>query len=163
MTGAERRLVLLRHAKAGWPEGVADTDRPLAQRGKHEAPLAGTWLAEHVPPIDIAVCSTALRAQQTWSLVSPELANPPLFQPDDRLYAASAEQLLAVTQMLPDEARTALLVAHNPGLEELVMLLTGSPHELKTSAVAVLGCPENWAALTSRSARLINSATPRQE
>lgn len=163
MASVERRLVLLRHAKAGWPEDVADADRPLTIRGKHDAPLAGQWLAEHLPPIDIAICSTAVRARQTWSLVAAELDHAPLFHPDDRLYGASAEQLLAVTEMLPDEAATALLVGHNPGLEELVHLLTGAPHELKTCAIAVLSCPENWASITARTAALIDSAVPRSE
>lgn len=163
MTGIARRLVLLRHAKAAWPEDVADADRPLASRGKHDAPAAGQWLAEHVPAIDITVCSTALRAQQTWNLVSPELSGQPLLRPDDRLYGASAEQLLEVVRMLPDEARTAVVVAHNPGLEELTTLLTGQPHELGTAGIVVLACPENWAATATRTAWIIEETTPRGE
>lgn len=163
MAHVERRLVLLRHAKASSPEGVADADRPLASRGKHDAPVAGQWLAEHVSPIDIAVCSTAVRARQTWSLVAAELDQQPLFRPEDRLYGASAEQLLTVTQLLPDEATTALLVGHNPGMSELLHLLTGTPGSLDTCAVAVLSCPDNWASVTARTASLRASTVPRSE
>ena len=60
-----RTLVLLRHAKSGYPGGVRDHDRPLADRGRHEGALAGDWLRRHVPPVDEVLCSTALRAQQT--------------------------------------------------------------------------------------------------
>lgn len=161
MAAVTRRLVLLRHAKSGWPDGVADADRPLATRGKHEAPIAGQWLREHLPAIDLVVCSTAVRARQTWNLVSAELANSPLFQPDDRLYGASDEQLLSVAQLLPDEAHTAVLLGHNPGLEDLVLLLTGTPHQLKTSAIAVLACTDSWATGTARTATLETWSTPR--
>lgn len=163
MASVERRLVLLRHAKATSPEGVADVDRPLATQGKHDSPVAGQWLAEHLPVIDIAVCSTAARARQTWNLVAAELDHAPLFQPDDRLYGASAEQLLAVIRMLPDEARTALVVGHNPGIEELVHLLTGTPQALSTCAIAVLTCPDNWASTAARAASLATTTTPRAE
>src|SRR5699024_8172878 len=161
MANVERRLVLLRHAKAAPAEGVSDVDRPLLAGGKHDAPVAGQWLAEHVGPIDITVCSTAARARQTWSLVAAELDHAPLFQPEDRLYGASVEQLLTVTQLLPDEATTALLVAHNPGLAELAHLLTGTPHGFDPGAVAVLACPDNWAAVAARTASLTDSMTPR--
>jgi len=161
MATVERRLVLLRHAKADAPEGVSDVDRPLLSSSKHDAPAVGQWLVEHVPSIDIAVCSTAARARQTWSLVAAELDHAPLFQPDDRLYGASAEQLLTVAQLLPDEATTALLVAHNPGLEELAYLLTDSPHGFEPGGIAVLSCPDNWAGLTARTASLADSMSPR--
>lgn len=161
MPHAERRLVLLRHAEAASPEGVSDAERPLTTGGKHDAPVAGQWLGEHVDSIDITVCSTAMRARQTWSLVAAELHQAPLFQPDDRLYGASVEQLLTVTQLLPDEAATALLVGHNPGVAELLYLLTGEPHGFEPCGIAVLSCGDNWASVTARTATLLDSTVPR--
>src|ERR1700761_5387448 len=69
-----RQLVLLRHAKSDYPEEVPDHDRPLAKRGRRDAPVVGRWLAEsgHVP--DAVVCSTALRARETWELAAAALA-----------------------------------------------------------------------------------------
>jgi phosphohistidine phosphatase len=58
-------LVLLRHAKAAYPSGVADHDRPLAPRGIREAELAGDWLRANLPTIDEVLCSTATRTRQT--------------------------------------------------------------------------------------------------
>ena len=55
----QRTLVLLRHAKSAYPDGVADHDRPLAPRGKREAGLAGDWLRANLPTIDAVLCSTA--------------------------------------------------------------------------------------------------------
>ena len=47
-----RTLILLRHAKSDYPDGVADHERPLAQRGIREAALAGDWIREHLPAVD---------------------------------------------------------------------------------------------------------------
>ena len=49
----------------------------------------------------------------------------PRTQVDDRVYAASEIELLSVVRELPDDVDTAVLVGHNPGLEELLTLLTG--------------------------------------
>lgn len=161
MTGAERRLVLLRHAKSAWPEGKADAERPLAGRGRRDAPAAGRWLRDHVADIDLVVCSPAVRARQTWDLVSAELDALLRVRYDERLYGACAEDLLAVTRELPQRAPTVLLVGHNPGLEDLVELLTGAVRPLRTSAVVVLTCPGNWADAGPRSSALEEFATPR--
>jgi phosphohistidine phosphatase len=156
-----RRLVVLRHAKSAWPDGVADHDRPLAGRGRREAPLAGRWLAEHVDRIDLVVCSSAVRARQTWERAGAELGRTPETRVDERVYAASERTLLAVVRELPDTARTVLLIGHNPGLEDLVEKLCGVPGDLRTSAIAVLSGRGDWVAVTPNWARLDATVTPR--
>jgi phosphohistidine phosphatase len=151
-------LVLLRHAKSDWDGDEADIDRPLAPRGRREAPEAGQWLARHLPPLDLAVVSPALRVAETWRLVAAELAEPPATQVDDRVYAASAHELLTVVRDLPDEAGTVLLVGHNPGLEDLVRLLTGQHTPMPTSAIAVLKVESPWAELVR--ATMVTSGRP---
>ena len=85
---AEHTLILLRHAKSDWSGHEGDHDRPLAKRGRRQAPDAGRWLAVNVDPIDLAVVSTAKRARTTWDLVSEELDQPPNTHYDDDAYAA---------------------------------------------------------------------------
>lgn len=158
---AERTLVLLRHAKSAWPEGTADTERPLAERGGRDAPRAGKWLRAHVPGIDLVVCSPVLRARQTWELVAPQLEPLPEIRLDERVYGASAETLLGVIRELPQQASTVLVIGHNPELEELVELLTGAVEPLKTSTIAVLDGPPSWADAAPRSFALTERVTPR--
>ena len=117
-----RRLILLRHAKSDWPD-VPDHDRPLAKRGRRDAPRIGRWLHEHGYQPDVAVVSTAARTRQTWDLVAPELGGSPAVRFEPRAYAASALTLLYLAQELPERYRTALLIAHNPGLSELATSL----------------------------------------
>ena len=135
-----RRLILLRHAKSDWPD-VPDLDRPLAKRGRRDAPRIGRWLHEHGYQPDVVVVSDAARTRQTWDLVAPELGESPAVHFEPRAYAASALTLLYLAQELPARYRTALLIGHNPGLSELATSLAGPP-ESTTAA----GPPESTTA-----------------
>lgn len=161
MGGMRRELVILRHAKSDWPPGVPDDQRPLATRGRRDAPAAGRWLREHVPGPDLVVCSTAKRARQTWNLVGPELDGDPEVRHEERLYGASPTTLAVLARELPAEARTVLFVGHNPGLEEFVSLLSGEECTLKTSSIAVLAGPGDWAAVAPGWGELARTAKPR--
>lgn len=157
----ERTLVLLRHAKSDWPDGIDDADRPLAPRGRKDAPAAGRWLRKHVPDITDVSCSPALRTLQTWQLVRPELGGTPTLHAEPLIYGATVRDLLTVVRRLPADATTALLIGHNPGLSELVNELTGKRIELKTSGIAVLHADREWSAAQRGWAKLANSAKPR--
>jgi phosphohistidine phosphatase len=156
-----RRLIVLRHAKSDWPAGIADHRRPLGPRGKREAPLAGRWLNEHAEPIDLVVCSTAQRARETWELVARELDPVPEVRLEDRVYDASERRLLQVIRELPDSASTVLFVGHNPGLEDLISVLTGRHYTMKTSSIAVMSSDTEWAAADLGWATLEAAETPR--
>jgi phosphohistidine phosphatase len=156
-----RRLIVMRHAKSDWSSGVDDHERPLARRGRREAGLAGDWLREQVADVGLVVCSSATRARQTWKRVAKRLDAVPELRVDDRLYGASDRQLRDVLRELPDATRTALLIGHNPGLEDLVAELTGVECPLKTSSIAVLSSRFGWAAAGVRWGRLDSTVTPR--
>lgn len=157
----DRTLVLLRHAKSDWPDGVDDADRPLGPRGRKDAPAAGRWLRRHVPDIAAVSCSPALRTLQTWQLVRPELAGTPALHAEPLIYAATLRDLLTVVRRLPADATTALVVGHNPGLSELVAELTGKALDLKTCGIAVLRADGKWSAAERNWAKLVDSAKPR--
>jgi phosphohistidine phosphatase len=157
---AQRTLVLLRHAKSDWSGGEPDADRPLAKRGRRQAPEAGRWLAAHLDGIDLAVVSPATRARSTWDRVAGELAPPPRVRVEERVYAASDRELHAVVRDLPDDVRTAVLVGHNPGLEDLVLRLTGEWAPMPTSAIAVIAVPGSWSTLGEGGATLRTAGRP---
>ncbi|HZJ07347.1 MAG TPA: histidine phosphatase family protein [Nocardioidaceae bacterium] len=151
---SERTLILLRHAKSDWSSDEADIVRPLARRGHRQAPDAGRWLAASIDGIDSAVVSPASRARSTWDLVSAELESPPPMRIEDRVYAASASELLGVVRDLSDEVDTVVLVGHNPGIEDLVSLLTGEAVPMPTSALAVIAMSGSWATVGQSTAAL---------
>lgn len=157
MTG--HTLILLRHGKSDWSGAEPDHERGLTKRGRRQAAEAGAWLADHAPP-DLAVVSTARRTVDTWRTAAAELSAAPTARTDERVYAASARPLLEVVHGLPEDARTAVLVGHNPGLEDLVELLTGEVVRMTTSAVAVLALDGAWAQVAPGSATLRISGRP---
>jgi phosphohistidine phosphatase len=161
-----RRLMLLRHAKSDWPD-VPDRDRPLAKRGKRDAPVVGRWLREHGYLPDVVVCSAARRTRQTWDLMAPELGGSPSVTFEPRAYAASAMTLLYLVRELPAAPTSALLIGHNPGIEELATSLAEPPDggdapglRFPTAAMAVLEFAGAWADLAPATARLLAFATP---
>ncbi|MCI2418835.1 histidine phosphatase family protein [Saccharopolyspora sp. K220] len=161
MTDAQRKLVLVRHAKSAWPDDTDDVDRPLADRGRRDAPAVGEWLRKHAAAIELVLCSPAVRTRQTWELAAPEIPAEPTLTYDDRIYAASARELLNVIRELPPAVMTAAIVGHNPGLEDLVQLLTGEPAELKTAAIALLCGDSPWSEVGESWATDATFAKPR--
>jgi phosphohistidine phosphatase len=169
--GPLRRLIVLRHAKSAWPDGVDDHRRPLAPRGLRDAPAAGRALAEADNLPDLALCSTAVRARQTWELASAQWGTPPPVRYDRRLYAAPVPALLEVVRETPPEVETLLLVGHNPGLEQLVVELAGDGLDdtldrvrvkFPTSALALLTWHgTGWPALATGAALLTSFTVPR--
>ncbi|MPZ83019.1 MAG: histidine phosphatase family protein [Actinophytocola sp.] len=157
----QRTLVVIRHAKSDWGQGLPDDERPLNPRGRRDAPAIGKWLVDNTAGIDLVLCSTAARARQTWRLAEAALEPAPAVRHDERVYAAGPQDLMSVLDELADDIAAAALVGHNPGLSELVDVLTGRAVELKTSAIAVVRWDGTWADVWARRAVLITHATPR--
>jgi phosphohistidine phosphatase len=165
-----RRIVLLRHAKADWPE-VSDHDRPLADRGRQDAPAAGRWLAGAGVTPDLTLCSTAVRARETWKLCAPELPQRPKTVYDDRIYEASLGELIALINGVNDEVTDLMLVGHNPSIHALADALTGEADPevrerltrrgFPTSAMAVLSLTGGWKSVEHGAASLVAYWTPR--
>ena len=163
-----RRLILLRHAKSDWPD-VPDRDRPLAKRGKRDAPVVGRWLHDQGYLPEIVICSAARRTRETWDLVAAELGGSPSVTFEPRAYAASALTLLYLVRELPAACHAALLIGHNPGVSELASTLIeaagddtpGTPGlRFPTAAVAVMEFSGDWAGLSLAQARLVAYTTP---
>ncbi|MDT0381710.1 histidine phosphatase family protein [Streptomyces sp. DSM 42041] len=148
-----RRIVLLRHAKADWPD-VADHERPLADRGRSDAPLAGDWIAGHGIAPQLTLCSTAARTRETWKLVAHQLPQRPRTVYEERLYDASPGEIIAVLGETSNDVRDLLVVGHNPGMQALAELLAGSAdddaaarlgrHGFPTTALAVVRFTGPW-------------------
>jgi phosphohistidine phosphatase len=165
---ADRRLVLLRHAKSDWPD-VADHERPLAKRGRRDAPVVGRWLGTSGYVPDAVVCSTARRARETWELasmglnaVAPDACPAVTYEP--RVYEATVLGLLMLVREFDPAWRTVVIVGHNPGLAELASGLASpddeAPHRFPTAAVAVFGLPGSWADVAPGEERLLAFTIP---
>lgn len=150
-------LVLMRHAKSDYPPGVADHERPLAKRGRREAPLMAPLLRRELEdsPHVLAWVSDAVRAEQTWELVESGLGLTVRSETAPDIYEAEVD---AITSRIhaSDSADAVIVVGHNPGLEEAVRAWVGdaAPARFPTSAFAVLECAQPWESFDRGSIRL---------
>jgi phosphohistidine phosphatase len=161
-----RTLVILRHAKAANPQESADFDRPLTARGHADAAAAGGWLAHRAYSPDLVLCSPARRARETWHGVAVALTKAPEVRYDDKIYAASALELLHLVSDVEANVATVLLVGHNPGLSQLSALLDpdgADPAGLRTAAAAVHTSALKWIEWGPRMAQLVTAHTARAD
>jgi len=146
-----RTVLLMRHGKSSWDEeGVGDHERPLAKRGKRQAVQMGQMLRAHDLLPDVILSSTAKRARSTARRVveASEYNGEVIY--DERLYFQGLEPYLERLASLPDDAQRALIIGHNPLLEELVLLLAGEAVRLPTAAVACIDLPiASWTGLNA--------------
>ncbi|HUC56432.1 MAG TPA: histidine phosphatase family protein [Streptosporangiaceae bacterium] len=160
---AERRLIIMRHAKAGELPGGPDFERALRPRGRRNAQSAGAWLASRSLTPELVLCSKARRARQTWQYVSEELSGEPEVIMDERLYDADVGDLLGIFAHTQASVNTLMYVGHNPAAAEVAEVLTVGPVEFPTSAVAVIGVAGPWPELAGGSGELIAHWTPHEE
>ncbi|MEV6308133.1 histidine phosphatase family protein [Streptomyces sp. NPDC051840] len=164
-----RRIVLLRHAKAEWSQD-SDHERPLAERGRKDAPVAGRKLADSGIVFDLALCSTATRTRETWKLAVHEFAQRPRTVYEERLYEASLGELIALFDETPDEVTNLLVIGHNPGMHAAADALSGGVEGdalarmtrdgFPTASYAVVEFTGSWKSLEHGAGKLVEYWTP---
>lgn len=165
-----KTLILFRHAKSAWPEGLDDHERPLAEKGRKAAPVMAKWLAGNGLKPTVALVSSARRTQETWTLAAPELGK--IVKRDvAEIYEAPVGRILDAIHAVEPSVETLLVVGHNPGMEDLSRLLMKDDggeagarlrHKFPTAGIAVLSLPvEDWTIVTPRIATLEHFVTPK--
>ncbi|MGU3293389.1 SixA phosphatase family protein [Williamsia sp. M5A3_1d] len=158
-----RTLILMRHGKSGYPEGVGDHERPLAERGIAQATLAGEWFSRDGLHVDAVVCSTATRTRQTLQCTGVDAASVDFV---DDVYGGMPEHVLAaIRDHVPADAETVLVVGHEPGMPATAVALDPSADidGFPTSAYAVLRISAPWEriGLDADTATLVSMNIPR--
>ena len=125
-----KTVFLLRHAKSSWDQPLLeDFRRPLSSRGRKAAPRVGRYLARNGLIPERVLCSGAVRAVETWELVSESLGTEVPTEFMDEIYHASPRTLLEIIRTLPEWEESVLLVGHNPTFETLAIRLAGTGDE----------------------------------
>jgi len=167
-----RRILLFRHAKSSWKDtSLDDIDRPLAGRGRKATKAMGRYVADHDLRPAIILCSTAARTRETLERSGKALARNVPTRFEDGLYHAGPTALLDRLRRLDDTLPSAMLIGHNPGLEELASALAGNGdagplasmnEKFPTGALAVFDADvEAWKDLRPGCARLERFVRPR--
>lgn len=158
-----RTIYILRHARADFPPGIEDRDRPLAERGREDAEEVAGWMVEKGYRPGSVICSPARRTRQT---LKPVLAAWPdlAVSYNDNIYNATVGDLFEALKDVPDSVSSILLVGHNPGIHGLAQLLAGDGEPAllariaggyQPGCLAVLRCDcKRWEDLQPGAARL---------
>jgi phosphohistidine phosphatase len=161
-----KTLLVLRHAKSSWETAAADIDRPLAARGRSDAPAMGAVLRGY--KIDLALVSPSQRTRETWELAITGGARAREVRFVRELYGAWAEQVVDMVRLVDEAIHTVLIVGHEPMASDLVLEL-GAPSELReratnhfpTCGVAAMTFDGPWATLDDGQAEVVRFETPR--
>lgn len=158
------RLILMRHAKSDWGDpSLDDHARPLNPRGTRSARALGNWLRARGWLPGEVLCSTATRTRDT--LAGLHLDAPTRFLP--ALYHAAPETMLDA--LATAQARTVLLIGHNPGIGILAQFLAATPpthdrfDDYPTGATLVLDCPgDDWTDVRPDTTTVLDFVIPRE-
>lgn len=144
-----KTLLIMRHAKSSWDNDyLADHDRPLNKRGQTDATRMGRLLVEQDLVPDVIVSSSARRAVETAEAAANAAGFDGEIQYTRDLYHADPEIYLDVLRQVNERYPRALLIGHNPGLEELVTDLAGRDERMPTAALACFRIDtESWLAV----------------
>lgn len=165
-----KKLTLMRHAKSGYGDRAErDFDRVLNARGERAALAVGRGMRRERAQFDRVIASDAARVTGTVAMVERGLGRPLEAEWDRRLYLATAQALLDIIHAQPVTVDHLLIVAHNPGLEDLVLMLVPDAaddairaaisEKLPTGSVVELAVEgDDWAAVTT--ARLLRYTRP---
>ncbi len=163
------QLLLLRHAKSSWDDPkLPDHSRPLNARGKHAAHHLGRILREIGVTPDLVLVSSARRTLQTLEQLEP-WQSPPRIAVQDNLYLAPARVMLDLINEVPSETNCLLVVGHNPGLQELALLLAAGLDGIEqqklsegfpTTALAWFEFSGSWDKLREGGASLLRFILP---
>lgn len=144
--------------------GLADIERPLAPRGRRDAPVVARHMVKKGWVPDLVLCSPAERVRQTWQAMAPLLGGALPCKTLRTLYPGTPGRLLIALRRVDAGVGTVLLIGHNPGLEMLAASLCGSGPEqartrmstkFPTTGLAVIGVDvEDWSQLADGGGRL---------
>ena len=147
-----KTLILIRHAKSSWAEeGLSDTERPLNERGKKDAPEMARRLKKKGLKIDAFISSPAKRAKKTARYFAEEFdVDKDAIQIENALYGALPSQFEQIIASLKDKEDIVALFSHNPGITDYANTLTNvHTDNIPTCGIfAVQAGVDNWEAFT---------------
>ena len=167
-----RRLYLFRHAKTenGEP-GKPDRNRVLVERGRKDSALIGGYLAAHAFIPDKVLLSPAARVQETWKHLAGALRPAPGAATAERIYDATAHDILAIVLDTPASVQSLMIVGHNPTLQEVGLMLIASGdidarerlrEKLPTAGLVIIDFPfDDWSKVHPQSGRIERFVTPK--
>ena len=158
-----KTLLVMRHAKSSWSKpGLADFDRPLNERGKLAAPKMGEFIRDQGLIPQLIISSTAKRAKKTAEIFAESCGYDSSIEFESNFYLASPETYIEVLSW-QQQSDPIMVIGHNPGLENLVYVLTGETEAMPTAAIAQIEISINdWSEIVSGRGEMRNLWRPKE-
>ena len=159
-----KKLIIVRHSKSSWKDlSLPDFRRPLNNRGKLDGPIMSRYLNSKINKIDFLHSSSSVRTFETskFFISKIEFKN---IKYDDNLYHGSAQSIIGFVKNYPDEYNSVMIIAHNPGLTNLINLITDiNIDNLPTTGIAYIDFDcDSWHNISVENANLVDLKFPKQ-
>ena len=159
-----KKLVLIRHAKSSWKDmSLTDFNRPLNGRGKSDGPLMASYLSNKFDNFDFLHSSSSVRTFETSKYFIKQIQFGKILY-DDNLYHCSSSSILEMIMNYSDDYQSAVIIAHNPGLTNLINNITSiSLDNLPTTGIAEIefNC-NSWSKVSNENSNLVDLKFPKQ-
>jgi len=159
-----KKLIIVRHSKSSWKDlSLTDFRRPLNNRGKSDGPIMSRYLSSKINKIDFLHSSSSVRTFETskFFISKIEFKN---IKYDDNLYHCSAQSIIGLIKNYPDQYKTVMIIAHNPGLTNLINMITHiTLDNLPTTGIANIyfDC-DYWNNISIENSNLVDLKFPKQ-
>lgn len=156
-----KKLVLIRHAEAEPENGsISDFDRNLTNAGKKDAAKMAAILLNNTPVPEIIISSPSTRASETAHIFAATFGLDDV-KTEPKIYEARAETLLQIINLFDDKYDIVHLVGHNPGVSNLLYMLTAEITTMTTSAwVEVELKADSWTEISADCGSLLQYQFP---
>ena len=159
-----KKLIIVRHSKSSWKDlSLSDFNRPLNGRGKSDGPLMADYLKSKINKIDYLHSSSSVRTFETSKYFINQIQFGKV-EYDDSLYHSSATSILNMIMSYSDNYQSSMIIAHNPGLTNLINNITNiSLDNLPTTGIVEIefNC-DRWSKISYENSDLVDLKFPKQ-
>jgi phosphohistidine phosphatase len=141
-----KRIIVLRHSKSSWDHwGVSDIDRPLNQKGFERSVKVGKFLHQNSIGIDLIIASSAVRSVSTSLVLGRQLKfDFSKLAIKDELYHGDVDVIIDTIRNIDDSNNNAMIVGHNPGIEEFTNLFVHDVEIITSSGIMLDLNIDSW-------------------
>jgi len=159
-----KKLIIIRHSKSSWKDlSLGDFHRPLNRRGKSDGPIMANFLSRKINKICFLHSSSSVRTFETSKFFIDRIKFDKI-KYDDSLYHSSSFSILNLIRNYSDNFSSVAIIAHNPGLTNLINELTNIDLDnLPTTGIAEIdfNCIK-WNDISLNNGNLIQIKFPKQ-
>ena len=159
-----KKIIIIRHSKSSWKDlSLSDFHRPLNNRGKIDGPIMSKHLSNRINKVDFIHSSSSVRTFQTskFFISRIEFKN---IKYDDNLYHCSAVSIIKMIKNYSEQYNSAIIIAHNPGLTNLINCITDiTLDNLPTTGIVEIDFNCNkWIDISDKNSSIIDLKFPKQ-